>query len=439
MTPSRGGPGEDEHLRTDPRLPGYLIAGFGALLAAIATGMPELAALGAPVLALAAVGIAARDPARLRGEVRVHNLRVLEGDVVEGELSVDWDGVAEVEVMLTGFRGVTPLDPTPEVGWSVPRTRGPLVLPFRFRATAWGTHDLGTLWVQARRPGSLLVWERKLAAAPRLQVLPRPLRLDRLLRPAEPRAVAGMHVSRLRGRGTDFAELRPYQPGDRLRDLSWGTSARLGSPWVIVHHPERTGTVLLLLDAFFTRAETGTEALARAARAAWAVAAVHLRAQDRVGILTHGVTTAWLPPQGGRRARWMLLNELLTVGGAVEDQLRRRRASLRVAVPSDALVVGITNLRSPSFTKSLLHHRRTGRTTVALVVDTLDLLPEPAGPVDEAARRIWLGRREADRHLLDRGGIPTALVTSTDGVGPAISALRRRTGRAGAARMGARR
>jgi uncharacterized protein (DUF58 family) len=411
--------------RADPRLPAYLVAGLGALIVAIATGQSGLAALGAPFIALVAVGLLPRGRTSLRGMVTLHGDRAIEGDLIEGEVTVDWAGEAEVEVMLAGGRGVTPVDPASVVGWSLPLGRGPATLPFTLRARSWGAHDLGSLWIRARRPGSLTVTERMVARAPTLRVLPSALRLDRLLKPGEPRAIAGMHLSRFRGNGIDFAELRPYRPGDRLRDLSWGTSARLGEPWVTVRHPERTGTVLLFLDAVFSDEPAGMEALARAARAAWAVASVHLRAQDRVGLMAQGRTTAWLPPRGGRRARWMLLDELLSVGRAAEDMSRRRRRGSRFVVPSDALVVGVTTLRSQTFVPELMRYRRAGHATAVLVIDTSDLLPEGGGGVHEAARRLWLAQRDVERHALHRGGVPTALVTPTEGVGSAILALRR--------------
>ncbi|MGI9628243.1 MAG: DUF58 domain-containing protein [Longimicrobiales bacterium] len=411
--------------RADPRLPGYLMAGLGAMIASIATGQHELAALGAPFLALAAIGLADRHPVETTGQVTLPHDLVIEDDVVSGQVSVDWEGEAEVEIMLAGWKGITPVEPAPNIRWSLPQRTGPATVPFELRAQSWGTHDLGALWVRVRRPGSLLFWERKLTAAPAIRVLPSPLRLQRLLRPSEPRAVSGMHLSRSRGHGTDFAELRPYQPGDRLRDLSWSTSARLGAPWVTVHHPERTGTVLLLLDAFFSNEQAGPESLARAARAAWAVASVHLGAQDRVGLLARGRTAAWVPPQGGLRARWLLMEALLSVGGAAEDVWRRRRGS-RPIVPADALIVGVTTLRSDTFLQDLLHHCRTGHTVGTLVIDTADLMPDPKGPVDVVARRIWQANRSARRDSLERSGVSTALVTAEKGVGPAVSALRRR-------------
>lgn len=412
-------------IRVDPRLPAYLIAGFGALVVAIATGWQELALLGAPFVALAAVELSRRPPAGVEGSVELDGDRALEGEVVSGVIRLDWEGEAEVDAVLSGGRGITPLDPAPVPGWSLPAGTGPTTLTFRLQARSWGVHDVGALWVRLSRPGGVIVREQRLAAGLTLRVLPTELRLSRLLKPAEPRAIAGQHTARFRGHGTDFAELRPYRPGDRLRDLSWGTSARLGVPWVRVNHPERTGTVMLLLDVVFSDLQQ-TDGLARAARAAWAVASMHLRAQDRVGLIARGRTTAWLPPRGGRRARLMILDELLAVGQAAEDPTRRRRRRRRMTVPGDALVVGVTSLRSQTFVPELLHHRRTGRTTVALVVDTSDLLPEPADRVDAAARRILLAQREAERHALERGGVPTALVTAGVGVGAAILTLRRR-------------
>ncbi len=122
----------------------------------------------------------------------------------------------------------------------------------------------------------------------------------------------------------------------------------------------------------------------------------------------------------------MLLDELLSVGRAAQDLSRRRIPRKRVAVPSDALIVGVTSLHSHTFVPYLMRYRRIGHATVALVIDTSDLLPDVGNPIDTAARRIWLAQRDAERRALDRAGIPTALVTGTGGVGAAILSLRRR-------------
>jgi uncharacterized protein (DUF58 family) len=414
--------------RPDLRLAAYCAAATVALVATLVTGRHELAAIGAPFVLLAVAGLTDRRPPKVRATVTLATDRALEGDEVLGEVNLDWEGEAELDVLLGPLPGVTPIDPAPVLGWALPSTRGPVSLPFTIRARAWGRHQLGELHVRARRPFGLVVWEDVVVEGPRLRVLPGPVHLDRLLHPSQPRAVAGVHLARLRGPGTDFADLRPYVPGDRLRDVAWAASARFGKPWVIVHHPERTGTLLLLLDASFDTSTASTEALARAARAAWAVAAEHLLAQDRVGLLTIGKTVAWLPPTAGRRARYLLLDELLSVGAVAEDWRAGRRPSGRTDVPPDALVVGVSTLRSFQFSRELLRHRRSGRTTAALVIDTSDLLYPPADGIQAAAQRLWRAELDVERHRLERSGIPTALVTG-NAVAPAVSVLRRATAR----------
>ena len=148
--------------------------------------------------------------------------------------------------------------------------------------------------------------------------------------------------------------------------------------------------------------------------------------QDRVGLLSWGRTVAWVPPLTGRRARLLLMDELLSVGGAEQDPLRRRLEGGRVAIPSDAMVVGVTGLRSRYFVQGLMRYRHAGHTVAALVVDIADLLPPPKTRADEAALRVWLAQRDAERFALDRRGVATAVVSESPGVGPAISTLRRK-------------
>ncbi len=415
-----------DRLRPDPRLPAYLAGGLGVIVFAIASGNASLVALGAPLLVLAALGLYPRPPGDPRARLELEDVRALESDVIPGEIEIDWQGVAEVDVIVTDLRGLEPVDPAPVLGWSLPAGTGPVRLPFRLRAHMWGAHESGALWVRVRRPGGLVLREKKVASLPPIRVLPTALRLSRLLEPTESRAMTGMHVTRTRGHGSDFAELRPYRPGDRLRDISWGTSARLDEPWVRVNHPERIGTILLLLDVVFTEGTRSREGIARVARAAWTVASAHLQAQDRVGLLARGRTVAWLPPRGGRRARWMLLDELLNIGQVVGDASRRRTRSGRVFVPPDALVVGVSTLRAETFVPQLVHLRRQGHATGALVLDTSDLLPEEETRADTAARRIWLAQQRAQERELERAGVPTARVAGGESAGPAILALRRK-------------
>lgn len=60
--------------------------------------------------------------------------------------------------------------------------------------------------------------------------------------------LAGLHGSRLRGRGLNFDELRAYSPGDDVRAMDWAATARMRSPYVRVYTEERDRPVVFVVD-----------------------------------------------------------------------------------------------------------------------------------------------------------------------------------------------
>nr|CAA6810158.1 MAG: hypothetical protein PA3071 [uncultured Thiotrichaceae bacterium] len=58
----------------------------------------------------------------------------------------------------------------------------------------------------------------------------------------------GIHRSNFKGRGMDFAESRPYQPGDDVRTIDWRVTARTGKVHTKVFQEEREKPVLVWLD-----------------------------------------------------------------------------------------------------------------------------------------------------------------------------------------------
>ena len=81
--------------------------------------------------------------------------------------------------------------------------------------------------------------------------------------------LAGRHSSKVRGRGLEFEELRPYLPGDDIRSMDWRVTARTGAPHVRVYSEEKDRPVLLLVDQrinmfFGTRQATSAAASAAA-------------------------------------------------------------------------------------------------------------------------------------------------------------------------------
>jgi len=58
----------------------------------------------------------------------------------------------------------------------------------------------------------------------------------------------GHHLSPLKGRGIDFAEVRRYQAGDDIRFMDWRVTARTSQPHTKIFHEERERPVLLIVD-----------------------------------------------------------------------------------------------------------------------------------------------------------------------------------------------
>jgi len=59
---------------------------------------------------------------------------------------------------------------------------------------------------------------------------------------------AGLRLSKHKGRGIDFAEVRQYQPGDDIRSIDWRVTARKNSPHTKVFREERESPALLFVD-----------------------------------------------------------------------------------------------------------------------------------------------------------------------------------------------
>ncbi|HKI69981.1 MAG TPA: DUF58 domain-containing protein, partial [Verrucomicrobiae bacterium] len=60
--------------------------------------------------------------------------------------------------------------------------------------------------------------------------------------------MVGAYLSRFKGRGMDFEELREYVPGDDVRDIDWNVSHRMGRPFVKRYREERELAAVLAVD-----------------------------------------------------------------------------------------------------------------------------------------------------------------------------------------------
>lgn len=163
----------------------------------------------------------------------------------------------------------------------------------------------------------------------------------------------GAYVSHFRGRGMEFDESRPYQPGDDPRNIDWRVTARSTEAYTKLFREERERPVLVVVDLrgnmhFATRGAFKSVVASRAAALiSWAA---HHRG-DRLGGLVFGATThRELKPRLGRQAALRYVHELVNhpdwrqaASGAVEDDeapfTQAMAALRRVARPGSLVVV----------------------------------------------------------------------------------------------------
>jgi uncharacterized protein (DUF58 family) len=148
-------------------------------------------------------------------------------------------------------------------------------------------------------------------------------------------AAEGGHVSPYKGRGVEFDESRPYQPGDDLRTMDWRVTARTGKPHTKVFREERNRPVFVWLDLrrpmlFATRgAYKGVRAAEVAALVAWSAVA-----NGRLGGLVFSETEHHeLRPALGLRSALRLFQKIAAdshVGALVERRAGRDRRRARV-------------------------------------------------------------------------------------------------------------
>ncbi len=126
--------------------------------------------------------------------------------------------------------------------------------------------------------------------------------------------MVGAYLSRFKGRGMDFEELRDYIPGDDVRDIDWNVTFRMGRPFVKRYREERELGVMLAMDISASGAFGSVRRSKRefAAEIAATLACSAARSSDKVGLLLFSdQVELFLPPRKGRRHILRIIREML--------------------------------------------------------------------------------------------------------------------------------
>lgn len=271
----------------------------------------------------------------------------------------------------------------------IPDSDGGQQITVMATAQRWGRYSIAAC-LDATARGGLLTGTALVDAAevivfpltpPQATPIPQTELLDRL----------GAHLTRHIGPGVEYADIRPYVPGDQLRAVNWPVSARRGQLHVTERLTDRAADVVVLIDGYRQPAGPATTATERVVRGAAQVVQTALRHGDRAGIVALGGNRPrWLGADIGQRQFYRVLDTVLGAG----DRFERTTGTLapRAAVPAGAIVIAFSTLLDTEFALALIDLRKRGH--VVLAVDILDSSPFEDDQ-DPLVDRMWALQRSA--------------------------------------------
>ena len=270
----------------------------------------------------------------------------------------------------------------------------------------------------------------------------------------------GAYVSRFRGRGMEFDESRPYQPGDDPRSIDWRVTARSTTAYTKLFREERERPVFVAVDLrstmhFATRGCLKSVSASRAAALlAWAA---HHRG-DRLGGLIFGDTAhRELKPRLGRQAALRFVHALAghpdwqspqATSERADYPLSQAMAAVRRVTRPGSLVVVISDFTgfdrtAQSYLSSVARHNEVlavflsdpierqlpppGRYRVVSPEDEI-AIDTHAAPARRAYEKAYSGRLHDLEKFCQRYGVHLMpMSTDEDPVSALQAALGRRT------------
>jgi uncharacterized protein (DUF58 family) len=218
--------------------------------------------------------------------------------------------------------------------------------------------------------------------------------------------VAGDYHSVFKGLGMEFAEVRPYQPGDDVRTIDWNVTARMGVPFVKKYVEERDLTIFLVVDvsgslSFGSRAILKREL---AAEIAALLSFAALRNQDRVGAaLVSDRLELFLEPRRRRTHVLRLVREILDRPSAGGTDLEKGLQAVLATLKRRSILFVISDFLGSPCTRALKAAASRHDLIVVEIVDPRDQELPPVGPVvlrdaETGETALVSGRRFAKEH-----------------------------------------
>lgn len=380
------------------------------IIIAVVWRRPDVLVIASPLTIVAAWSAATRPTTVPEVDNVLGPSSIREGDAATWR--VTFDNLDHTDVISAELGAAAWIDRRPSQGAvTASGTSGSAELTVGVRSTRWGRREIAPGRLMGASPWGAFHWTTT-TGVHSIKTLPQPAIFDpdTSARPTD--GLVGQYRSIRPGEGSEFAGLRAFRAGDRMRRINWPRTLR--SPRLLVNATwaDQDTHVDLLVDAgddvgVSEGVDGAASSLDATVRAAGAIAEHYTRRGDRVSMSTFGTaqsqhvraatghahlrrmldTLAMIRPGGGRMTG---VRGTLTDPSAMSDT--------RMTVMLSPLVSPVALERAVAL----------GRRGIAIVVvDTLpDAIVEDDDPVLALAWRLRLLERRRELRRVQQVGIP---------------------------------
>jgi len=277
----------------------------------------------------------------------------------------------------------------------------------------WGRRRIGDEKVGLTSSWAGFTWGPRHVGGSEIVTLPATAPFDSRAEAPQPIGLVGANRSRRLGNGSEFAGIRGFQMGDRLRRIHWRVSLRTGELHVITARSEEDSGVLILVDGLADHGRSDgvdgeASSLDVTVRAASALAEHFSHAGDRVALRVVGGSSEFVGYGAGKRHLRRLQTTMARILVGEPRDLTVERLQFRATAGTVVLVL------SPMLHEAIVTATATlvRRGLPVLVVDTLrpDATPAVAQGTDPRAAAVAWRMRLTDREgllaQLTRTGCP---------------------------------
>ncbi len=195
--------------------------------------------------------------------------------------------------------------------------------------------------------------------------------------------LAGEYHSVFKGRGMEFDEVRPYQPGDDVRTIDWNVTARTGEPHIKRYVEERELTILFLVDLSASGVFGSTGRLKNdvAAELCGLLAFSAIRNNDKAGLIAFtDDIELFIPPRKGTRHALRLIRDILHLRPqGCKTDINAVLNYVAKVQNKRAVVFLISDFRAPDFSKALRATAKRHDVIAVSITDPAELKLPKAG------------------------------------------------------------